>query len=322
MNADVKSDGEHVEDYCVTDGAFGSETAGSAFGAGKNKLGIYSKDTSDCIVRIGRRGATTNYEGIKLAIQNDYKDTKSFDQMRDWLERLLHNTVHVEIGGWKQYNGEWRIGHMLSMASPYDPMFFLHHGFVDFIWSQWQDTHVDESERLHQDHHKMKHLAFGNRNKEVIFSVSDVAMNMDINDDDTDTGDVVEKACVVYHERHVHNQHACGDKFDAIQACLEDVVRRDELHKVRRVQETDGSVTDVCSPTDESKADMDRRWFEMLVAGNMMSKKDMNKAVAWTKQKGKSLSKAMPVLKTKDADSCDKALCFSHADLLGLCQGY
>ena len=39
----------------------------------------------------------------------------------------LHNRVHVWVGG-----------SMLPMTSPNDPVFFLHHCFVDKVWADWQ----------------------------------------------------------------------------------------------------------------------------------------------------------------------------------------
>lgn len=39
----------------------------------------------------------------------------------------LHNRVHLWIGG-----------NMLAMTSPEDPVFFLHHCFIDKIWADWQ----------------------------------------------------------------------------------------------------------------------------------------------------------------------------------------
>jgi tyrosinase len=38
----------------------------------------------------------------------------------------LHNMVHV-----------WMGGHMLQTVSPNDPVFFLHHAFIDKCWSDW-----------------------------------------------------------------------------------------------------------------------------------------------------------------------------------------
>ena len=39
----------------------------------------------------------------------------------------LHNRVHLWVGG-----------NMVPMTSPHDPIFFLHHSFVDKLWADWQ----------------------------------------------------------------------------------------------------------------------------------------------------------------------------------------
>lgn len=43
-----------------------------------------------------------------------------------------HNLVHRWVGG-----------HMLGGASVNDPVFWLHHAFVDRVWSRWQQDHPD-----------------------------------------------------------------------------------------------------------------------------------------------------------------------------------
>ena len=45
-----------------------------------------------------------------------------------------HNRVHVWVGG-----------SMLPGTSPNDPVFFLHHCFVDKLWADWQTAHPGES---------------------------------------------------------------------------------------------------------------------------------------------------------------------------------
>jgi tyrosinase len=49
----------------------------------------------------------------------------------------LHNRVHVWIGG-----------NMLLMTSPNDPVFFLHHCFIDKVWSEWQANMAQEKPSL------------------------------------------------------------------------------------------------------------------------------------------------------------------------------
>jgi hypothetical protein len=39
----------------------------------------------------------------------------------------------------------WIGGDMLSMTSPNDPIFFLHHSNVDRIWAKWQLEHPDQT---------------------------------------------------------------------------------------------------------------------------------------------------------------------------------
>jgi tyrosinase len=42
----------------------------------------------------------------------------------------LHNRVH-----------QWMGGHMIGASSPNDPVFWLHHAFIDLIWVRWQRKH-------------------------------------------------------------------------------------------------------------------------------------------------------------------------------------
>lgn len=42
----------------------------------------------------------------------------------------LHNRVHQWVGG-----------HMIGGSSPNDPVFWLHHSFIDLVWVRWQRRH-------------------------------------------------------------------------------------------------------------------------------------------------------------------------------------
>ncbi|HEY5835708.1 tyrosinase family protein [Streptomyces sp.] len=42
----------------------------------------------------------------------------------------LHNRVHQWVGG-----------HMIGGSSPNDPVFWLHHAFIDLVWVRWQRLH-------------------------------------------------------------------------------------------------------------------------------------------------------------------------------------
>ena len=57
------------------------------------------------------------------------------------LERLPHNMVHNNIGGW-----------MPSALSPRDPIFFMHHCNIDRIWAVWNSLgNANSPERLWND---------------------------------------------------------------------------------------------------------------------------------------------------------------------------
>jgi tyrosinase len=49
----------------------------------------------------------------------------------------MHNLVHMWVGG-----------SMTSMTSPNDPVFWLHHCFMDKMWTDWQKMHQDQAKYL------------------------------------------------------------------------------------------------------------------------------------------------------------------------------
>ena len=67
---------------------------------------------------------------------NSAPDTQGFrNKMEGWtvsdtLGGYLHNRVHQWVGG-----------HMIGGSSPNDPVFWLHHAFIDLIWVRWQRLH-------------------------------------------------------------------------------------------------------------------------------------------------------------------------------------
>jgi tyrosinase len=67
-------------------------------------------------------------------------DSKPWDEKSDFsksfrraLEIPPHNRVHRWVGG-----------HMRTGGSPNDPVFFLHHCYIDRIWAEWQDKHKED----------------------------------------------------------------------------------------------------------------------------------------------------------------------------------
>ena len=60
------------------------------------------------------------------------KNTQQFEAWHKEIEVILHNTVHCNIGGAPIS------GTMCTDISANDPIFFLHHGFIDKLWADWQ----------------------------------------------------------------------------------------------------------------------------------------------------------------------------------------
>jgi len=72
----------------------------------------------------------TFYSAAQVMEVIDYSN--EYDTFRPFIEGTPHALPHVCIGGDKK-------NHMSTYYSPDDPIFYLHHTFVDFIWAVWQD---------------------------------------------------------------------------------------------------------------------------------------------------------------------------------------
>lgn len=58
--------------------------------------------------------------------------SNNYDQFRSELETHPHGTGHVWVGG-----------HMVTMGSPMDPLFWLHHSQIDRLWYHWQKNRLN-----------------------------------------------------------------------------------------------------------------------------------------------------------------------------------
>ncbi|KAL1919183.1 uncharacterized protein VTP21DRAFT_2565 [Calcarisporiella thermophila] len=59
-------------------------------------------------------------------LQNIISTRDDYDDFRSAIE-VPHDSIHVGVGG-----------DMLDLASPNDPIFYMHHAFVDKLWADWQ----------------------------------------------------------------------------------------------------------------------------------------------------------------------------------------
>jgi tyrosinase len=104
---------------------------------------------------------------LKLPTQKDVQDTlsatpfdvdpwndKSASGFRNRAEGYIpkagrphmHNAVHNWVGG-----------SMIPITSPNDPVFFLHHCFMDKLWADWQTLHPNEKRYLPTDGARQGH---------------------------------------------------------------------------------------------------------------------------------------------------------------------
>lgn len=103
-----------------------------------------------------RAGSLPTREDLLLALGGTLYDTPPYNanasnpgfrnRLEGWITQRgdpqvgtsgtqLHNRVHMWVGG-----------NMTLMTSPNDPLFFLHHSFLDKIWSDWQANMVKTNE--------------------------------------------------------------------------------------------------------------------------------------------------------------------------------
>jgi hypothetical protein len=60
------------------------------------------------------------------------QERDNYDTFWRELENPIHNRPHVWVGGV-----------MAGVASPGDPVFYLHHCWIDLLWARWQGEHPD-----------------------------------------------------------------------------------------------------------------------------------------------------------------------------------
>jgi tyrosinase len=119
-------DGDRAQGGRVTMGAF-------AFATGSFQIRIWDDASGDLGLRreFGEDATswlpTTSDISAGLAKTPYWPGPSSFETVS---ETVLHNPVHRWIGG-----------NMADATSPNDPVFFLHHAFLDLLWERWKQQH-------------------------------------------------------------------------------------------------------------------------------------------------------------------------------------
>ncbi|MGF6090155.1 tyrosinase family protein [Pseudomonas sp. 18173] len=120
-------------------GGDGDQTQG-----GRVSYGPFAKETDRFDLKVwdgetGHRGLQRNLGGASAlptieAVVSTLKNPLYWEQSGGWesaSENDLHNPVHAWIGG-----------DMATASSPNDPMFFLHHCYLDLLWERWRYQHI------------------------------------------------------------------------------------------------------------------------------------------------------------------------------------
>lgn len=99
-------------DWCVTTGKF------------KDWRPLYPR--KECLKRNWDAGTRIGAFASSELVNDILSRITTYDDVRRAIEPL-HNSPHVNIGG-----------HMSTMYSPNDPIFYLHHANIDKLWANWQ----------------------------------------------------------------------------------------------------------------------------------------------------------------------------------------
>ncbi|KAI0241370.1 hypothetical protein L0F63_005999 [Massospora cicadina] len=110
--------GNKKKDMCVTDGPFANW--------------MVTTPKPHCLRRDYAGGTTipalTSID-VMTGLLNDLTEYSEFSFQLE----VHHGPIHLDIGGER--------GDLNPMHSPNDPLFFLHHTFVDMLWYNWQMKH-------------------------------------------------------------------------------------------------------------------------------------------------------------------------------------
>jgi tyrosinase len=126
-------DGDNAQGDRVTSGPF-------AFSHGKFPVRIWDDATGDPALRREFGDDSTSFLPSASQIAAGLAKTpyspgpSSFERVS---EGMLHNPVHRWVGG-----------NMADATSPNDPVFFLHHAFLDLLWERWKKQHPSSAPYL------------------------------------------------------------------------------------------------------------------------------------------------------------------------------
>ncbi|KAI9598680.1 hypothetical protein BDF19DRAFT_382349, partial [Syncephalis fuscata] len=98
---------------------------------------FHAPEHSDCIHRQYDGGNVIKPMPSTDIIAGLVANSKNWDEFRRELEGAAHGRTHNGLGGT-----------MSTMFSPNDPVFYMHHTYLDKIWYDWQK--IDPEKRVYQ----------------------------------------------------------------------------------------------------------------------------------------------------------------------------
>lgn len=113
-----------------------------------------------CLLRDYDPDNFANYYSPQSLVQV-LRSQSAYNSFRELIEMVPHALPHTTLGG--------RGGDMAGMNSPNDPIFFLHHGMVDYIWWLWQGRSSTHATAYEGDPEQVVQ-PFGIKIKEVLSS--------------------------------------------------------------------------------------------------------------------------------------------------------
>lgn len=133
LNSGLGGNGDSNDDWCINDASLFSKNNGYK---PVRDCPPENNNGNCCLKRMNSLSildfADSTLIAQLIATNSHYADFRSQLEM-------YHNWAHVRIGG------SGGIGQLNSRYSPDDPIFFLIHAYIDYIWSLWQDCYNYET---------------------------------------------------------------------------------------------------------------------------------------------------------------------------------
>jgi tyrosinase len=119
-------DGDAAENRRVVDGPF-------AFSTSRFDIRVWDGSTGDAALRREFGEDNTSWLPTEAEVTEGLGKAPYWPGPNTWevvSEGMLHNPVHRWVGG-----------NMADATSPNDPIFFLHHCYLDLLWEKWKAQH-------------------------------------------------------------------------------------------------------------------------------------------------------------------------------------